>query len=288
MGWQDRPYNRDDNGGIPPIRFSMPAITPLAMWLMIVCGAIYVVQIVTGSGMGGGGPINDWLALTFVGQLGWIQPWRFVTYQYLHGGPLHLLFNMLVVYFFVPTMEQFWGWRKALGFYTIGGVVAGLVFWALAMVFQPKASLIGASGSIFAIMGAVALFFPDRQLVLLFFLVPIRAAVLILGVIFALGAMAYGDLSSAAHLGGLGFGFLAPLIGGPVLRRKMEDLRRRSVQRERNAELHEQQEVDRILAKVAEKGMHSLTSGEKKALDRASQNQRRRDAEREKKVRSSW
>lgn len=289
MGLADRAYNHKGGaGGIPPVQFAFPPMTPLSLGLIVACVAIFMAQSFTGGGSRGIGPIENYLALNFAGQLGWLQPWRFITYQYLHGGVVHLLFNMLAVYFFVPAMELRWGWRRALGFYTLGGIVAGLVFWLIALVWNTSAVLVGASGSILAIMGAVALFYPERQIVLVFFLVPIRAAVALLGILFLLTAVAEGDLSNAAHLGGLAFGVFAPWLAGPYLARKMKQLRDRAAEREQQAILEEQREVDRILAKVGEQGMHSLTARERKTLKRATENQRRRDAAREKKIRASW
>lgn len=274
MGWQDRPYNREDGeGGVPRVQFSLPPISPLSLGIMIACFVLFVAQQFPWH-------VTDWLSLTFINNLGWKQPWRFVTYQYLHGGGAHLFFNMLGVYFFMPALEQHWGRWKALAFYTLGGIAAGLLFWIVDQ-FVGSIGLIGASGSVLAILGAVALLFPERQIILLFFPVAIRTAALLLGILFTLTAVADRDLSNAAHLGGLLFGFFAPWLAGPVISRQRHKWEQYRAHRELESELSEQREVDRILAKVAEKGMQSLTSGEKRALSRATANQKKRDQRRD-------
>ena len=88
------------------------------------------------------------------------------------------------------------------------------------------------------------------------------------------------DYSNAAHLGGLAFGFFAPWLGGPLLVRQQMKLRAWQGDRALQEEIDEQQAVDRILEKVSQSGMQSLTGREKKTLQRASDNQRKRDKER--------
>jgi hypothetical protein len=149
----------------------------------------------------------------------------------------------------------------------------------------PSAGLVGASGSVLAVLGAVALFFPDRVLILLFFPVPIRVAALLLGVLFVGTAVADGDLSNAAHLGGLAFGFFAPWVAGPYLRKQQRRYEQYRDTRAARAEVTEQKEIDRILAKVSSSGMQSLTRIERRTLAKASDRQKARDRQRATRVR---
>ncbi|MBC7783931.1 MAG: rhomboid family intramembrane serine protease [Burkholderiales bacterium] len=278
MGWQDRSYNQDNHGGIPPVRFTFPALSRLTIVLLAVNVGLFLLKI-SGSAYTA---VLDAGELTF-GQdaAPWWQVWRWVTYQYLHGSGGHVFFNMLALYFFLPALEQRWGWRKALGFYTLGGIAAGFTFLLLvAMTSAWGLSLIGASGSVLAAMGGVALLYPERQLVLLIFCVPIRVAVVLIGSLYLLTVVGDRNFSNAAHLGGLVFGFFAPWIAGPWLSHKQRSIRQWQEQRIVQSEVAEQQEVDRILAKVADSGMNSLSSAEKKALARATENQRVRDQQR--------
>jgi membrane associated rhomboid family serine protease len=288
MGWQDRPYYKEDGtGGVPPVVFSFPKLTPLTIALIGSCLVIYVAQAFTrGAPMG---PLDYWGRLTFFRGQAFTQPWRWVTYQYLHGSASHFFFNMIGLYFFLPTLELMWGWKKALAFYTAGGIAAGVTFGVMALLLPggvgPYASLIGASGSIFAAMGAVALLSPSRQLILLVFAVPIRMAVGLFGAFFLLSSLADRDLSSAAHLGGLAFGFFAPWVAGPWMAKFRHNWERRRRQREVTGERDEQEAIDRILAKVHNQGMNSLSWSERRTLKRATERQRQADLARARRAR---
>jgi len=284
MGWQDRAYNRDNTGGVPPMTFNFPPLTRLTLVLLCVNVGLFLLKALGGAH----DALVDSFGLEFGGVASW-EIWRWVTYQYVHASGGHVFFNMLALYFFLPTLELRWGWQKALGFYTLGGICAGLFYYV--MVASNGAwgmPLVGASGSVFAAIGAVALLYPQRQLILLVFPVPIRIAVALFAGLFLLTTLGDQNFSDAAHLGGLAFGFGAPLLAGPVWIKQRRKYKKWNDHREVQSELHEQKEVDRILAKVAVGGMNSLTSGEKRTLTQASANQRRRDAEREKKLRAKF
>ncbi len=272
MGWQDRAYNRDDTGGIPPIRFALPQTTRLTMVLIVVNLGIFLLMLLPRIDAF----FSQWMSLTMIGGAAWIQPWRWVSYQYVHGGPFHLLFNMLGLFFFMPSLELRWGWQRALAFYTAGGIAAG-VLYALMSIGPFPSFLIGASGSVLALLGAVALFYPERQLILLFFPVPIRVAAALFGALYLLTSFG-GNLSDAAHLGGLAFGWFAPLIYVKYLTGLRQRFADANLRRQRQAEVDEQQEIDRILEKVSRQGMHSLSGREKRTLARASQRQQHLDS----------
>lgn len=275
MGWQDRAYNREENNGIPPVVFKFPKLTPLTLALIGSCFVIFVIQSATRSS----NPLEYWGVLTFDNALAFKQPWRWITYQYLHGGGVHLFFNMLGIFFFLPALEQMWGWKKTLAFYTLGGIVGGALFGVLCLATGLNVPIIGASGSVFALLGGCALYFPSRQLILLVFPVPIRVAAGLFAALFLLTTIADRDFSNACHLGGLAFGFCAPWLAGPILAKQKRQFDRRRVQRVADAEKDEQVQVDAILSKVSAHGMHSLTWMEKRALRKATEHQRQRDRE---------
>src|SRR4051794_40717666 len=107
MAWEDRPYYRDNpsfgGGGMGSLRFLLPR-TRLAIALILANVAVFIAQAVTGP-VAGASPIVEWGVLTFQRGLAFTQPWRWITYQYVHGGGSHLFWNMLGVYFFVPVLE---------------------------------------------------------------------------------------------------------------------------------------------------------------------------------------
>ena len=278
MGWQDREYYQSGGSGTTT-GMGFPKPTPLALGLIIACFAIFLLESVTAGP--GRSILVQWGALTLEDGKAFIQPWRWVTYQYLHGGVFHIFFNCLGIYFFLPALERRWGPGQTFVFYTLGGVFAGVVFALMAAMapahMQPY--LIGASGSVLAALGACALLFPEMQIVLLFFLVPIRFAAALFGILYLLLTFGERDLSGAAHLGGLAFGFFGPMLGGSTIGRLTHWWYIKRARKMAAAEHQEQEFVDMILEKVHDQGMHSLTWREKRILKRATERQRKRDME---------
>lgn len=275
MAWENRPYYRDDASF--RMRFGFTPPTPVALYLIIACLGVFVLQAVTGDFRGGQG-IGHWMNLTFRGYKAFIQPWRWITYQYVHGDAWHIFLNLLGIYFLVPPLERIWGARNTFIFYTLGGIAGGALF-GLISVFVPVAGLIGASGSIFAMLGALALLNPEMQ-ILLFFVFPIsiRLLAVLLGLLWFLTVISSGNPTDAAHLGGLAFGFAAPYWGRDVWKNLATRRRFSREQREIAAERAETESIDAILAKVHAKGMNSLTWLEKRTLKKATEHQRERDA----------
>jgi len=144
--------------------------------------------------------------------------WQFVTYMFMHAGPAHLFFNMLVLWFFAPRLEYRWGTARFLRFYFVVGIGAG-VFHALFayLTHNADSSMMGASGAIYGVMLAYAIYYPDET-VLFYFVLPIKIKYLmiILGVITFFASIpgdAQGGISHVTHLGGLVVAFLYLQIG---------------------------------------------------------------------------
>src|SRR5438270_526147 len=167
MAWEDRAYHREGSyGSGPGPRMVFPMPTKLTFALILACVVVFVIQSVTGRAAVAS-PLVRWGQLTFQDHKALTQPWRWITYQYLHASGSHIFFNLLTLYFFVPMLERMWGWRKTLGFYTLGGVVSGLTF-ALIQLFVPyQLSLIGASGAILSVIGALAALAPDAPVIMI-------------------------------------------------------------------------------------------------------------------------
>ena len=117
----------------------------------------------------------------------WI--WQLATYMFLHGGIFHILFNMLALWMFGAELERVWGTRYFLKFYFVTGIGAGVLtvlFSLLPFAFAQQvqqSNIIGASGAIYGLLLAYALYFPDRPILLVIFPVPAKIAVAILGAI---------------------------------------------------------------------------------------------------------
>jgi membrane associated rhomboid family serine protease len=220
-----------------------------------------------------------------------VQPWTVLTYMFVHGDFFHVLFNMLVLFFFGPPLEERWGSQEFLKFYIlcgVGGALLSLLFW--------DQRIIGASAAVYGVMVAFAMYWPDNP-VYIWGIFPVKAKWLVafmigLSVFFALTGGAPG-VAHLAHLGGCAAAFLylksslGPTPFGPRPRPAKRpkpaprpspesataNLRRKSAARRAGSTQEEEQlldDIDRILDKISERGMESLTAEERIRLDEAS------------------
>ena len=151
--------------------------------------------------------------------------WQPVTYLFLHHGFLHILFNMLALWMFGVELERLWGTRFFVKYYFVTGVGAAVTTMLLALPWEwviPGAGAVttsvrysitvGASGAIYGLLLAYALYFPDRPLFMFPIPIPIKAKyfVMILGGMALLLSMSgnQGGVANIAHLGGLVVGYL--------------------------------------------------------------------------------
>ncbi|MFI5380210.1 MAG: rhomboid family intramembrane serine protease, partial [Tepidisphaerales bacterium] len=250
MAWQDRDYNREDtSSGVSRsgggYGWSMPPIGQLAVVLMAVCVGMFIA-----TGPAQAGVARRYGALTLMDGLAWRQPWRWIVYQYLHANGAHLLFNLVGMYCFVPMVERAWGWKRTLGFYTLGGIAAGAAYIVMVAITGRASDIVGASGSLMACMGAAAMVYPRAMV---FGVLPIRVAVGLYGAFYLLSSLLGHDLADACHLGGLVFGLLAS-PGTPWFRKLGIKYEAWQAAREFEQEQQEQGEIDRILAKVHAQG----------------------------------
>jgi membrane associated rhomboid family serine protease len=132
--------------------------------------------------------------------------WQLVTYMFLHAGPMHLLFNMLTLWMFGVELERMWGTVYFTKFYFLTGIVAGLTQVVLGFVApQFNATTIGASGAIYGILMAYAIYYPNRPILMFgIFPLPARIFVAIMGALSLLFASGGGGgVAHTAHLGGM-------------------------------------------------------------------------------------
>ena len=142
--------------------------------------------------------------------------WQLGTYMFLHGGVFHILFNRLALWMFGTELERLWGTRYFLKFYFVSGIGAAILtvlFSMLPFAFAQQvyySIVIGASGAIFALLLAYAMYFPHRQIYMYFlFPIPARVFVAIIGAIELLSSMSGSQgVANATHLGGLLVGYL--------------------------------------------------------------------------------
>lgn len=205
--------------------------------------------------------------------------WQFLTAMFLHSlSPFHLLFNMLMLWMFGSPVERAWGSREFLKYYLLTGIAANMVHFFF--YYNSPIPVIGASGAVMGIILAFALTYPDA-IVLIGLIFPVKAKYLAIGVIIIDLLYLFTDPNSTTahvvHLAGVGIGFIylkifkQARIPLPKIR-KIKRMRRQQ-QEEDNPNLDRHRVidmVDRILDKINEYGIDSLTEQEKRILERAS------------------
>ena len=297
MAWYERDYYSDRGGGFGSPFGGEGRGLSVTAWLLIANCVIFVLDSIMAGGARTGG--TAWLSVlgnfnVAEGIYG-LQIWRFVTYQFLHAGIFHILINMLILYFFGPLMEGWWGSRRFLVFYLLCGV-SGAVLMSLIyfispaiLMMQVNTPLVGASGSIFGLLIGGAVLFPKQQVMLLIPPIPMTLrtlALVLLGVaVLSVLAGTRNAGGEAAHLGGAALGYLLVKhadwldwadrgrVAVPTGRVKQKLKQAQQAQKQR-----QQEEVDRILDKVKQKGIQSLTRSEKKTLNRATEREREKRA----------
>ena len=229
-----------------------------------------------------------------------IQPWSLLTYMFLHIDFLHLLFNMLWLFWFGQIFLRRFTERQLLVVYLLGGIAGGVLYmlsYNLFPLFSESvlfSYMLGASASVLAIVVASAMAMPEER-VMLMFLGEVKLKYI---AIFAV-AMSFFNMTSSnaggniAHIGGalLGFFFISKLRSGQDITRgvalfldKLVDLfkvktrmkahrggaKRKANPTKTNQSSTSQQEIDAVLDKVKTSGYESLTKEEQQKLFDAS------------------
>jgi membrane associated rhomboid family serine protease len=223
------------------------------------------------------------------------RPWTFVTYMFVHAGLLHLLGNMLMLFVFGPAVEHRLGGRAFLLYYLYCGIGAAVLSLVLSGV-MPTAPIVGASGAVLGVGVAFALLWPDAELLVFPLPMPVKARTFILvliGLDIIFSQLTPDDgVAHLAHVGGAAFGYLFFRL--QALSRRHPHPPPRAVERvvmvQSGAAEPDQHrtppapirprrradadpvaaEVDRVLDKISEQGMNSLTAAERRFLDEVS------------------
>ena len=291
MGFENRDYYRDPDW--QPDRGDHSAIR----WLIVLCIGVFIGQMVDPH-------VTEWLALTTGDTFSKWQVWRLLSYAFCHDtkNVLHLLFNMVCLWFFGRVIQDRLGNREFLAFYLLAAVVAGLSYLGLhAGLLHDHSLVTGASGATMAVMALFAMWYP-RQQVLLFGLLPVEIRWLVAAYVvidtLPIWAALQGNRPSdgvahAAHLGGLLFGFAYHIFEWRLSnwlsirrvptwwrdRERRKDVRLYSPQSEHLDTPEENdldEKVDEILRKIHEQGESSLSDRERRVLMEASRRIRER------------
>ncbi len=305
MGIHDRDYMRDDLGSGGGSRGLGGANPMIVLWALI--GACVFFQLL---------PLTGWGTVTYpsgaraslvaqklgvsVNTLMQGEVWRLFTYQFIHGNLLHLGANMLMLFFLGREVIRRAGAAHLLAIFLIGGAIGALCELVInAMTDIGNRPLIGASGSVSALLGYFAMLMPNLRIgVLLFFIIPIRGPILRLAwgwVIFNLALAILTlfvpslNVAWVAHAGGTLYGFLhARMLGdrpfaalfakkprdsGPDLRYQPRPGSTKIIDAE-FSDPQQQADYDAILDKINREGIASLTPEERRILEEASQRMR--------------
>jgi membrane associated rhomboid family serine protease len=139
-------------------------------------------------------------------------PWQLVSYAFLHGGVAHILFNMLGLYMFGADLERVWGPRRFLIYYTVAVLSAAIAQLVVAAISGSYVPTIGASGGVFGLLLAFALYFPRRMVMLI--LPPIPMPAWLFATLYGAVELVFGlsgtpgGVAHFAHLGGMLGGYL--------------------------------------------------------------------------------
>ncbi len=304
MGLYDRDYTRENDSWLPPSawdtanRRANRGPRSFTIALIVINVAVFFADVLISGNAAQGSRLADWFA---VNPDTLLRPWewyRLLSYGFVHslGGIGHLAFNMIGLFFFGRPVEERLGSREFLRFYLVAIVLGGLVSsarWVISSLVTgaPLQSLsggtIGASGGVMAVTILFAFYFPNA-IIYLMMVIPIKAWVAaVLFVALNLLGLASSDAPVAydVHLAGAAlaavyyrrswnFGFLASNRAvesvGNLFRRR-PSLRLHDPER---ALAKEEAEADRILDKIQANGLDSLTSAERRTLEKHSRRKR--------------
>lgn len=239
---------------------------------------------------------NDWFSLSSLPENLLWKPWSIIGYAFLHAGPMHLLFNMLMLFFAGRVFLTFFTQKQLFGVYVLSAIFAGVMFIIgyslLPLVSGHNAYMVGASGAIMAILVAAATYQPYYQLRLLLIgtvkLWHIAIAFIVLDLIYASAGNTGGHI---AHLAGALYGYVyirllqngtdlskgvsaildsVANIFKPKKSTPFKKVHLNPVQSsKKNAAKPKditQQQIDDILDKISKSGYDSLTKEEKEFL----------------------
>jgi membrane associated rhomboid family serine protease len=236
-----------------------------------------------------------WLSLPGNVTLALAHLWTLLTYMFLHEGLMHILFNMLWLYWLGKIFTEYVGSKRLVGVYLMGGISGGLLYLLTSLVFPLyfyNTFLLGASAGVMAIVIAIAILLPDYMIQLLFFgpvqLKYVALASFVLTSILDISQNTGGKIS---HIGGALFGLVFMLqykkgndITQPVVafldwltslftrkaRIKVSYSKKFSDDEYNVSQKAKQQKIDAILDKISKAGYESLTKQEKDFLFKVS------------------
>ena len=283
---EDRDYMRQ-----PEYHTSRVSFTVM---LLIVNAVVFLVQLVSANFPHGEDIQYQYFALSLDGlRQGYV--WQLLTFQFMHGGWMHIIFNSLAIFFFGRPVETVLGSKRFIGLYFVSGTIGGLVQSLFALAIPSfDVPVVGASAGAMGLVAAFAVINWMERFTLLFYFIPITMngktllwASIGLAVLGMLNVNSH--IANAAHLGGIiaGFFYARQILHGNwpqwklfrrrerprevVATRTKENKFWRSAPEEEDVSTDQflQNEVDPILEKISAHGIKSLTAREREILEAA-------------------
>src|SRR5580698_316789 len=174
-------------------------LPPATRALLLANVGVFLLQLLLGP------QLLEWFALWPPGTI--FEPWQLITYSFLHDGFMHIFFNMFALFMFGTPLERYWGSGRFITFYLVCVLAAALTQLTVAVFEHSQAPTLGASGGIFGLLLAFAVYFPRQRIMLLFPPIPLPAwaFVLIYGLVELFQGVtgSQADVAHFAHLGGM-------------------------------------------------------------------------------------
>jgi membrane associated rhomboid family serine protease len=284
---EDRDYMRQPAYHEPRVSFTVG--------LLIVNAAVFIVQLAASNSQPASEIEYNYFALSLAGlKQGFV--WQLMTFQFMHAGWMHIIFNSLAIYFFGRPVEIALGRRHFLTLYLLSGAIGGLVQMLFAWLIPAfDGAVVGASAGASGLVAAFAILHWTERFTLLLYFIPVNMTgktllAVSLGLAFLGMLTPYSGIANAAHLGGIltgGFYVRLFIQGGwpgwkfPARRAAPHEL---AVKRAGKGALWRsatgktdddstdeflKNEVDPILEKISSHGIHSLTAREREILEKA-------------------
>ncbi|MBK7644024.1 MAG: rhomboid family intramembrane serine protease [Planctomycetes bacterium] len=271
----------DFGGAGMQMRSVYPPLTPALKRLLIANGAIFLFSFLLSLGSEElYGQLLHWFGMD-VGlwreNAPFVPVWQLLSYGFLHSTTnlMHIVMNMITLYFFGMMLEQELGARRFLITYFASQVLGGLFFLVLALATGIDSLMIGASGACFGVMVAAATLWPRRPVILYFVPLTLRTLALIfVGIeVFSFLLVLKGGgsdgVSHITHLGGIVYGYFA-VRSGLVYWDPVGAWGERRATKAVESAAADDQRMDQLLEKIHREGMASLSKGEREFLKRVS------------------
>lgn len=291
--WNDFKYNVIQNGN------TLTYLILINVIVFVLINLLKVILVLMQVNVGLYNAIWSLLAISAYPTEVLTKPWTIFTYMFVHSGFFHIFFNMLIFYWFGRIFREFLGDKKLLSTFMVGGLAGAAVFLIAYQIIpllinsKPMLGMVGASAGVLAVLVAIATLLPDYTMHLLFFGgVKLKYIALVLVIIDLLSLAGSNAGGHFAHIGGALYGFIyiKQLNKGNDIGKWFTDAwdgvvnffksigkkrsasnfrvhRSDTVSRPKNVN---QNEIDRILDKIAESGYDSLSEDEKDTLFKAS------------------